>query len=219
MLLSVISAVVILTAQGVPCRGALVRDVMAMLITVITVWTQLNRGSIGSDSISLFFFLYIAFVLLVLAADIYHRAVVVPRMAHLAAVAELARQEQAVTEVVAKKSRFDTMLTALSNYDNGVMDEEGAIESDDLAHDRPIQLHGQNGLLSRSHAHHPGTQEGDPNVSYAVLEDQDGSTCLAGQLSTSWITALQESKDEVIAHAITGTFGQWSLLFCVDLIY
>jgi hypothetical protein len=238
--------VVILTAQGVPCRGALVRDVCAMLITVVTVWTQLSRGSIGSDSISLFFALYIGFVLLVLAADIYHRAVVIPRQTHQAAVAELARQESAVMEVVAKKSRFDTMLTALSNYDNDMTmtDEHGAsIESDDLAHDRPIQLHGQNGLLSRSHHHHhmppphgvgggvggglssPSgiDNEHDPMASqhaYTVLEDQESISCLVrqGQLSPTWLAALQESRDEVIAHAQTGTCWSTLLLFFVCFV-
>lgn len=198
---SVISAVVILTAQGVPCRGALVRDVTAMVITVATVWGQLSQGSIGSDSISLFFTLYVVFVMVVLAADIYHRAVVVPRMEQAAAVAEVERQEQAVTEVKAKKSRFDTMLTALSNYDN-VTSEDG-IESDELAQDRPIQLHGQHGLLSRSRA---TPVDADPNNEYAVLEDQEG-TCVArqGELSSSWMAAFRESKDEVMEHANTGT--------------
>jgi hypothetical protein len=208
--------VVILTAQGVPCRGALVRDVCAMLITVVTVWSQLSRGSIGSDSISLFFALYVGFVLLVLAADIYHRAVVIPRLAHNAALAELERQETAGTDVVAKKSRFDTMLTALSNYDNVTMTDADAIESDDLALDRPIQLHGQNGLLSRAHhnVHPPGHggspsdgDHDDPQHSYSVLQDQESISCLVrqGQLSPSWIAALQESRDEVIAHANMGT--------------
>jgi hypothetical protein len=166
----VISAVVILTAQGVPCRGALVRDVCAMLITVVTVWTQLSRGSIGSDSISLFFALYVGFVLLVLAADIYHRAVVIPRLAHNAALAELERQETAGTDVVAKKNRFDTMLTALSNYDNVTMTDADAIESDDLAMDRPIQLHGHNGYYPgpTTMSTHPATADHRPTATTTI---------------------------------------------------
>jgi hypothetical protein len=44
---TVVAGCVVFTAGGVPCRGALVRDVMALGITVIVVASTLERGVIG----------------------------------------------------------------------------------------------------------------------------------------------------------------------------
>ena len=175
MISCVISAVVIITAQGVPCRGALVRDITALIITVVLVYTQLASGQIGPESISMFLSLYIVFVVLVLVADIYHRAVVVPRLASIASNAELQRQMQIRQDIpsttilpnpndlpAAQNNHtpmIGTILSALSNYDATptVMDDMGAgtgggwgVESDQFTgtNDRLIKLHGQNGLLS-----------------------------------------------------------------------
>ena len=99
---SVVSALVVLTAGGVPCRGALVRDVVALGVAVLIVWYQLGGGSagagggssgvVGPDTVTLFLSLYILFVLLVLCADIYHRAVVLPRRQQRSQEAERQRQ-------------------------------------------------------------------------------------------------------------------------------
>lgn len=77
---NVVAGSIIIAADGVPCRGALVRDVVMMVITVVVVFLQLRSGSIGTRATTTFFTMYLAFVLIVLIADIYHRAVVVPRV-------------------------------------------------------------------------------------------------------------------------------------------
>jgi len=59
----VVSAVVILVAGGVPCRGALVRDVLALAVTVCVIWVNFASGSIGPEAISLFLTLYAIFVI------------------------------------------------------------------------------------------------------------------------------------------------------------
>ena len=230
MISGVISACVILTAQGVPCRGALVRDVAALIITVITVYTQLASKQIGPESITLFLTLYVVFVVLVLVADIYHRAVVLPRLTSMASNAELQRQMQMQQDVSSSAAAipppsipndlpvhsgtqhtpmFGTILSALSNYDATptVNDDMGAgtgggwgVESDQFTNgtDRPIQLHGQNGILSTTSSyttsnninhntgggihHHrshdlanqsPSSIEQDPDNSYTILQETD----------------------------------------------
>ena len=77
----VVSGVVVLVAEGVPCRGALVRDVTALLITIVVVWSNLASGAIGPTAITTFLTMYGLFVCLVLVADVYHRTVVLPRLA------------------------------------------------------------------------------------------------------------------------------------------
>lgn len=129
----VVSGVIIIIAGGVPCRGALVRDVTALAVTIGVVWSQLSKGVITSGTITLFLSLYGIFVTLVLAADIYHRAVVVPQLR--ATAASLAAAEQAAASglpgptleslnnnnnnnTMDPPSAFMRFITAFSNYDN-----------------------------------------------------------------------------------------------------
>lgn len=91
---TVVAGMVIVTAEGVPCRGALVRDVVVFLITTVVVYFILKGGSVGPGAVTTFFTMYAAFVAIVLIADIYHRAVVLPRLAQMAERRERERQEE-----------------------------------------------------------------------------------------------------------------------------
>jgi Ca2+/Na+ antiporter len=130
----VVAGLVVLVAGGVPCRGALVRDVLSLLITVLVVWKQLANGVITAATTSLFLSMYGLFVCLVLVADIYHRAVVIPRIRAANDAAEVQRQldqEGMIREeanlnvassgsprnIVSAPSALDRAMAALSNYD------------------------------------------------------------------------------------------------------
>ena len=113
---SVVSALVVLVAGGVPCRGALVRDVAALGVAVLLVWYQLggrlstgivhsDAGTVGPETVTLFLSSYILFVVLVLCADVYHRAVVVPRRRERAHAAERQRQVQEAQQVVQQQQQ------------------------------------------------------------------------------------------------------------------
>jgi len=77
---TVVAGIVIVVADGVKCRGALVRDLLMFIITLVVVYVYFDKGEIGPSAIHCFFWLYFSFVVVVLAADIYHRAVVLPRI-------------------------------------------------------------------------------------------------------------------------------------------
>lgn len=77
---TVVAGIVIVIADGVKCRGALVRDLGMFVITLAVVYGIFDRGEIGAGAIHAFFWLYLSFVVVVLVADIYHRAVVLPRI-------------------------------------------------------------------------------------------------------------------------------------------
>jgi sodium/potassium/calcium exchanger 6 len=222
----VVSALVVLVAGGVPCRGALVRDVLALLVAVLVVWNQLAAGSIGPEAVSLFLSLYAMFVMLVLAADIYHRAVVLPRLAAAAQERERQRQleEQERMHGVApsltpdedqlrphtqqppqpqeKKripDRLLSMLTAFSNYDQNDPSTEGwGVESDDLAQDRPIVLHGTHGIMhGDGHLNSPVQ-----DTHYSMLQDDACTTPGAlGIPATNWAGAFHDGRNEIIQHA------------------
>ena len=77
---TVVAGMVIVEADGVKCRGALVRDLIMFLVTLAAVYVYFDKGEIGPSAIHCFFWLYFSFVVVVLVADIYHRAVVLPRI-------------------------------------------------------------------------------------------------------------------------------------------
>lgn len=127
----VVAGVVVLVAGGVKCRGALIRDVMALMITVIIAWVKLSDGVVTHANTTMFFGLYGFFVCLVLTADIYHRAVVLPRMRAIdAAIADAEQRGPGGTEELESNpgitttvrgpppNAFMQFVTSFSNYDN-----------------------------------------------------------------------------------------------------
>ncbi|KAL3942067.1 MAG: hypothetical protein SGARI_000389, partial [Bacillariaceae sp.] len=121
----VVSGIVILVADGVTCRGALVRDVTALAVTVAIVWVNLTRGVITPGTITLFLSLYAFFVFVVLVADIYHRAVVLPRLAAAEAAAAAMASGGGTLDgaagpalVATPPNLFQQFITSFSNYDN-----------------------------------------------------------------------------------------------------
>lgn len=177
----VVAGIVVLVADGVPCRGALVRDVTALFVTVCVVWANLSTGKIGSGSVTLFLSLYGVFVCIVLVADVYHRAVVLPRLRALQAQQSAAGtvDESALPADATNFGPvgvFSRVITAISNYDN-VCERDTTLDDDNTdnaawgvssgslptaqqqgaaleASDAPIVLHGQHGLLTPERHHH-----------------------------------------------------------------
>ena len=220
---TVLAGMIIIVSDGVPCRGALVRDVTALMLTAIVVFFTLHSGTVGPASISLFTTMYLIFVAIVMVADIYHRAVVMPRLEQIAISVELQRQRDAArqaqqvagdalndmadqdtapTEGSKPRSIFSKMMTALSNYDNtttGRSDQQQGwgIESDNVINDRPIVLHGANGILSGDPQHRPEGQE--PSVgNYAMLEDGMDHICAepGGFSAHNWRGAFHDGLYE-----------------------
>eukprot|EP00546_Thalassionema_frauenfeldii_P018297 CAMPEP_0178894700 /NCGR_PEP_ID=MMETSP0786-20121207/165_1 /TAXON_ID=186022 /ORGANISM="Thalassionema frauenfeldii, Strain CCMP 1798" /LENGTH=592 /DNA_ID=CAMNT_0020564825 /DNA_START=398 /DNA_END=2176 /DNA_ORIENTATION=+ len=231
---AVVASVVIIAADGVPCRGALVRDVSALLITAVLVWITMLSGVIGHGTITLFASFYVIYMVIVLVADIYHRAVVIPRLEAKRNADETARQHQASIRVneaagdalnnIASGTEqggeslenpdqvpssptgvFSTFMTALSNYDNTTSPEdqqEGwGVESDDLINERPVVLHGNNGVLSpaRRQATSGGEENSEPSGgNYAMLEDGIDNICTeSGSPARNWPSAFRDCLSEV----------------------
>ena len=78
--------------NGVPCRGALLRDVSAYLVTCSVVLAMFSSGRIAlNPEVAALLSMYFAFILVVLAADVYHRAVYLPQQRKLAIAALMFR--------------------------------------------------------------------------------------------------------------------------------
>jgi Ca2+/Na+ antiporter len=223
----VVSAVVVLVAGGVPCRGALVRDVLMLLFTTGVMWFHFARGTIGPEAISLFLGLYALFVMVVLVADTYHRAVILPRQAVLDQDAERERQMAAADEihelasgaghnmelhspqphaVQPRLGALGTVLTALSNYDRvNTADAGWGVGADEIGQEQPVMLHGARGVLHGDpHAHPHST--GEDGMNYSILEDVSDRFCAepgpsGGSISHNWASAFDEGKQELYDHA------------------
>jgi sodium/potassium/calcium exchanger 6 len=204
----VVSGLVIITAGGVPCRGALVRDVMALLITVVIVWTNLASGSIGPGAYSLFLSLYGFFVFTVLVADVYHRAIVMPRLRQ--AVADGDTPEDPTFSSEQQTSAISRFITSISNYDNisgfgpwaqrtntsdqPIVDEHTAALSIDqpapendavsvIEQNTPVNLLGRHGVLrgdGRALSAIPGSDPNDSVGAYTLVDEQIDQFCSTG---------------------------------------
>jgi len=132
----IVSGMVILVAEGINCRGALVRDVIMYTMSLGLVFFQLHQGYIDQSAIYRFIMMYVAFVLIVLIADIYHRKVVLPRIA-----AGLSETEEDVRRTPIPMKAVKSTLLALSNY--STIDLSNADEKAQM-------LHGKMGILNRN---------------------------------------------------------------------
>ncbi|KAL7534691.1 hypothetical protein ACHAWF_004920 [Thalassiosira exigua] len=65
---------------GIPCRGALLRDVAMYASSICAVWYVLGTGKVEAGDAHAFLWAYAAYVTLVLCADVYHRKVTLKRL-------------------------------------------------------------------------------------------------------------------------------------------
>ncbi|KAL7443450.1 hypothetical protein ACHAXM_012111, partial [Skeletonema potamos] len=263
---TVVAGGVIMANDGATCRGALVRDVMALGISTLVVSLNLLKGEVTQATTRTFIGMYIVFVLIVLVADVYHRAVMVPRLTKQAEMVE--RQCQVDAERIASARAGDALnmtasasvdghrdcgdfddarthvsapsqlegihgdgggnnaltavLNALSNYSKDEEIIEGfdtmgrqrssgwGVESSvegTKEWDRPIVLHGANGILTRNRHQEDGMNNADNyDLPYHVMEDLDivDNVCIStgstGFAAHNWSGALYDGKQELIAH-------------------
>ena len=124
---TVVAGAVIMANDGLTCRGALVRDVMALGITTLVVALNLLKGEVTKATTRTFIGMYIIFVLIVLVADVYHRAVILPRLSKEAEMVE--RQRQLDAERLASTRAGDALnITASVSMDA----EDGHRDRDDF---------------------------------------------------------------------------------------
>lgn len=177
---TVVAGIVIVTAHGINCRGALVRDVTTLAITVVIVYIEFQKGQIGNGAIYVFFTFYISFVGIVLIADIYHRKVVLPRMQ--ARVERLERRRQ-LEEEKRLKENVSKVLEQQSGHPKESLEALSNIVSDDTL-DPPVKNKTLNAMLqalsnyeSNDDQHIVGSQSHHDLISndgWGVVPDEDG---------------------------------------------
>ena len=136
---TVVAGAVIMANDGLTCRGALVRDVMALGIATVVVALNLLRGEVTKATTRTFIGMYIIFVLIVLIADVYHRAVMLPRLSKQAEMVERKRQLDA--ERFASAHAGDELnITASASMDEDAYRDRGDFDDARTHVSAPSQL-------------------------------------------------------------------------------
>ncbi|KAL7516372.1 hypothetical protein ACHAWX_003934 [Stephanocyclus meneghinianus] len=184
----IVGAVVVVNG-GVRCRGAAVRDVLALGITVCVVGGSLARGQVDRRTEKTFVSIYILFVLIVLIADIYHRAIMLPRLKHQIEMKERDRQLEAERIAASRAAEaLNAFATETADTDGGVTGSgalrPNAIEPSVSWADRPAPLSASEDDKTHVSAPH---RLGDPSSSPSPI----GNRALNAVL-----TALSNYNDE-----------------------
>jgi len=120
--------VLLVMANGVHCKGALVRDIAVYFLALIIVYWEFSSGFIDTKDTVIFFGVYITYVLAVLAADIYHRNVIFPRSTPSLQLKDQHEFSKEETHLLNKGrgsnngfvlvNHFEQIIEVMSNYSN-----------------------------------------------------------------------------------------------------
>lgn len=183
---TVVAGIVIVYAEGVKCRGALVRDLLMFIITLGVVYSFLKTGMIGPAAVHTFLWMYAGFVLIVLIADVYHRAVVLPRMRKL--------EENSIMEEM--QNNYEETVDDTDNSKSDDSRDGTTAESNDLltgeenetSHQKKVTFGDGNGI---------GVNEsfgGEGDVQLVATSNND-NVDTSNDLHSSALTAAQFSTD------------------------
>mmetsp|Transcript_9552 Transcript_9552/g.19428 ORF Transcript_9552/g.19428 Transcript_9552/m.19428 type:complete len:654 (+) Transcript_9552:122-2083(+) len=125
----VVASMVLVKAEGVRCKGALIRDIAALAVCCAIVMIVGGGGSISGSGTTIFLVVYALFVCIVLAADVYHRKVTLPRLREQARLG-LGGGGGSNDDLKENAGAVERIMTAMSNYDwntqvEGWMTEDG----------------------------------------------------------------------------------------------
>lgn len=174
---TVIVGAVTFVAHGVSCRGALVRDVVMFIATMIVVYLSFHAGTISKREIHGFVALYLVYVCVVLAADVYHRHVFLPRKKlarQLSAEEEGEVVEQETTALLSDQASRDRRSYSVSDMEEPVKQSSSIFRryksagSDGTATSKPI------GNLERIIEAFSNYDEGDDGDAELSVRSENG---------------------------------------------
>lgn len=116
-------------SAGIACRGALIRDIVMFIATMVVTYLAFADGTITIHEIHFFLIMYAVYVLVVLAADVYHKRNEISSTLRSVLSTDNLHDEE-TTGLVPKGSKakprrrisYDAVVEAISNYngdDNG----------------------------------------------------------------------------------------------------
>ena len=152
----IVGAVITVAPEHVTCRGALVRDIVMFIITMVVVYLAFDDGSIVLREIRTFVGMYLVYVLIVLAADMYHRKIVTvtPTLSSKPEGGTGANEKTLLVSGSRPKNPSYSVVEALSNYNDGDDNNDSAVRQQDKGWG-PADQDGAEPLMV-FHPHHGG---------------------------------------------------------------
>ena len=77
---TVVSGLIIQSCNGIPCRGAFLRDVSMYALSILMVWRLLESQRVTRTDVLILLAMWVGYVTVVFIADMYHRKVTLPRL-------------------------------------------------------------------------------------------------------------------------------------------
>ncbi len=120
---TVVCGLLIRSCDGIACRLSFLRDVSMYALSVCVVWRTLESGTVSGGDVGLFFGMYLAYITIILASDLYHRRVTLRRLRE-----EKRHRRRTFVEGARRMSRrlSRTLSRALSGGDSEGRDEDNA---------------------------------------------------------------------------------------------
>mmetsp|Transcript_13617 Transcript_13617/g.19844 ORF Transcript_13617/g.19844 Transcript_13617/m.19844 type:complete len:791 (+) Transcript_13617:139-2511(+) len=171
---TVVAGLVILVADGVPCKGALVREVAVLILTVLVVYFEFASGKIGHIATTIFITLYVSFVVIVFIADVYHRRVVLPRLEEAREKRELRRQQEEAERLKEAAAADQSTELRLNFQKNGKQRSSVTILNESESTDVPIENSGFGKLMNALSNYGTKESQGLENGAGWGIQDEDG---------------------------------------------
>ncbi|KAL7483406.1 hypothetical protein ACHAW6_009056 [Cyclotella cf. meneghiniana] len=77
---TIVSGLIVQSCDGIPCRGAFLRDVSMYALSIMAVWHVLESRTVTRSDALLLLGMWVGYVSIVLVSDLYHRKVTLPRL-------------------------------------------------------------------------------------------------------------------------------------------
>lgn len=77
---TIVSGLIVQSCDGIPCRGAFLRDVSMYALSIMAVWHVLESRTVTRGDALLLLGMWVGYVSIVLVSDLYHRKVTLPRL-------------------------------------------------------------------------------------------------------------------------------------------
>lgn len=157
---TIVCGLLIQSCSGIPCRWAFLRDVSMYLLSVCVVWHTFESGSVTKKDALRFLWMYFSYVMIVFAADMYHRKVTLHR---------LHKEEKQRRKSLTRK--FSELVE--ENKGNGDIANEATPLMENLNEERHVRINGKVNIMDAEASDIP-SYDGNfiPRVSRLSLPDK-----------------------------------------------
>ena len=194
---TIVSGLILQSCNGIPCRGAFLRDVSMYALSILVVWHLLESQSVTRTDVFILLAMWVGYVTVVFIADMYHRKVTLPRL-H-------AEGKQRRESLKMEKLK---LLTNTSNNTNEtkndvVVDEMTSLRNDFASYGLEEEVEGNISLSSEyNHDLHKPLPRLSMTDRFAMLMSNYDPASVKFDLSSKCSTISNEDSDTTTIHNV-----------------